>query len=472
MLAAVCSRSQGQSRRSRSVRRCSSRRAAAGSSPAVISAGGRRRGGRRRRRGRRRLVARLVLDLALEVLRHLREPGLPRRLLLLRGEIPLDLRLDLLEGLGVRGLDRAEGLDDVVAVDALHRLRDLVRLERERGLVERGHRLLTGTARTSVRDAKFAALGRRAGVLRVLLRESGEARSVFQLRLDLVGEALAVDEDVPHLARLRRRERRLVLVVVLLRRGVRHLDVRRHLGLELLAQEVRPEFVLLELGEGDVVLLQRVLELLLVALVVRLLDLLDLLVDVLLRHRHAELLGLLRHFFLLHEEGDSGAAERRVSRGADLGTRLLLGLVARAGHAHQRGEARLRDGRGVDLRDRVGRYGARVAATAARGEQGNEAEAEDEGQGQEGQASLHFHPVRSMSREAPLRRSGSQAARRASKIASTSSTAWAISSCPRMLTSCLDETYMAVFARSRSSRNSPEPSTSRPTVAFPLWKTR
>src|SRR4051794_18190634 len=172
MLAAVCSRSQGQSRRSRSVRRCSSRRAAAGSSPAVISAGGRRRGGRRRRRGRRRLVAPLVLDLALEVLRHLREPGLPRRLLLLRGEIPLDLRLALLEGLGGRGFDGAGGLDDVVAVAALPRRRYLVRLERERGLVERRPRLLTGPAGPPVGDAELAALGGRAGVLRVLLRES------------------------------------------------------------------------------------------------------------------------------------------------------------------------------------------------------------------------------------------------------------------------------------------------------------
>ena len=105
-------------------------------------------------------VARLVRDLALEVLRHLREPRRPGRLLLLRSEVRLDLRLDLGEGLGVGGLDRAERLDDVVAVDALHRLRDLVRLERERGLVERRDRLLAGAARAAVGDAELAALGR------------------------------------------------------------------------------------------------------------------------------------------------------------------------------------------------------------------------------------------------------------------------------------------------------------------------
>src|SRR6185503_4203257 len=158
--------------------------------------------------------------------------------------------------------------------------------------------------------------------------------------------------------------------------------------------------------------------------------------------------------------------ERRIGRGADLRTRLPLSLVARTGHAHQRGEARLGDRNRVDLGDRVGGHRAGVAASAARGEQGDEQERQE----QVGQASLHFHPVRSISREAPQRpRKRPQAARRASKIASTSSTAWAISSCPRILTSCLDETYIAVFARSRNSR---EPSTSRPTVAFPLWKTR
>ena len=157
----------------------------------------------------------------------------------------------------------------------------------------------------------------------------------FSFVVQPLGEALAVDEDVPNLARLRRRERRLVLVVVLERCGVRHLDVRRHLALDLLAEQVRPELVLLELGEGDVVLLQRGVELLLAAAEVRLLDLRDLLVDVLLGHRHAQLLALLRQLLLLHEEGDGRVAEGRIGGGADLRRRLSLRLVACEGRVHQ-----------------------------------------------------------------------------------------------------------------------------------------
>src|SRR5947208_14764707 len=269
MVATVCSRSHGHSRRSRSVRRWSSRRASARPSISASS-----RGRNRDRRGRRRgwRITRLEADLALVVLLHLREPVRPANLLLLLGQVRLDLRLDLLEGLGMGRLDRPERLDDVPAVHAVNRLRDLVRLEREGGLVERRHRLLARAAGAAVRDTALPALRRGSRVLRVLLRQLGEARAVLQLRRDVARKALAVDEDVPHLARLRRRERGHVLVVVLLRRGRRHLDVRRHLRLELLAEQRRPEVVLLELVERDVVLLQRRLELLLAVLVVRLPD--------------------------------------------------------------------------------------------------------------------------------------------------------------------------------------------------------
>src|SRR5207249_1001614 len=106
--------------------------------------------------GRRRRVARLVRDLI--VLHYLREPRVPGRLLLLRREIGLDLGLDLREGLRVRGLYRTERLDDVPAVYTMHRLRDLVRLERERGLVERRHGLDACSAALAVRRAELAAL--------------------------------------------------------------------------------------------------------------------------------------------------------------------------------------------------------------------------------------------------------------------------------------------------------------------------
>jgi len=126
----------------------------------------------------------------------------------------------------------------------------------------------------------------------------------------------------------------------------------------------------------------------------------DLILDVLLRHRHAELLGLLRKLFLLHEERDGRILEGRARRRADLRAGLSLSLVARAGHVHQLGERCLRDRSAVDLCDRVGGHGARVAASTAGGEQGDEQDSQE----QERQACLHFHPVRSMSREAPLRR--------------------------------------------------------------------
>src|SRR5262245_39940983 len=289
IVAAVCSRSQGQSRRNRSVRRCSSTRAAAASPPSAAGTSAGRRGLRRNRgrRGGRRLVARLVGDLARVVLLHLREEVRPRKLLLLLGELQLDLRLDLGEGLLVGRSDRRQRLDDVPAVDALHGLRDRVSLERERGLVERGHGLLTRAARTAVRDAELAAVLRRARVLRVLLRQRREALPVLELRLDLVCERLAVDEDVPDLAGLRSRVGRRVLVVVVLCVGRGDVGARGHLLLELLAEERRADVVLLEICERDVVRLQRVLELLLVAVVVRLLDVVEVLGDVLVRHRHA-----------------------------------------------------------------------------------------------------------------------------------------------------------------------------------------
>src|SRR5262249_61748847 len=142
------------------------------------SAGGSRGRRLRGRRGRRRRVARLVRDLALEVLRHLREPALPGHLLLLLREVRLDLRLDFLERLRVGRLDRRDRLDDVPAELAVHRLRDLVRLEGERRLVERRHRGDACAALAAVRDTELAALRSRARVLRVLLRQRREARAV------------------------------------------------------------------------------------------------------------------------------------------------------------------------------------------------------------------------------------------------------------------------------------------------------
>src|SRR5262249_50296108 len=137
---AVCSRSHGQSRRSRSVRCCRARSASA--SPA--SCGTEVLAGRgRRRRRRRRLESGLVLDrtrlgeVRAEVLRPLlADLGLLR----LRDDL-LDLRLDRRERRLLLRLHGRERLDDVPAELRLDRLRDVAGLDREGDLVEWRHRL-------------------------------------------------------------------------------------------------------------------------------------------------------------------------------------------------------------------------------------------------------------------------------------------------------------------------------------------
>src|SRR5205823_1810870 len=116
-----------------------------------------------------------------------------------------DRLLDLREGRQLGGLDRTERLDDVVAELGLHRMRDLTRPHEERGLVERRDRL-------ALRDRELAAQLLRARVLRVLLRERGEVGAVLNLRVERVGERLALDQDVRNVSLLRRAVLRLVLV--------------------------------------------------------------------------------------------------------------------------------------------------------------------------------------------------------------------------------------------------------------------
>src|SRR5919108_2859506 len=137
---AVCSRSQGQSRRSRSVSCCSSSSAA----PSELTRLPRGRGGAGGRlltgilAGRRR-VSGLVGDLRAVVVLQLLLPVLDRLgLLVLKQRLP-DRFLDLGERRRLRGrrlLHRPEGLDDVPAELRVHRPRDLVRLERERDALE------------------------------------------------------------------------------------------------------------------------------------------------------------------------------------------------------------------------------------------------------------------------------------------------------------------------------------------------
>src|SRR3989440_2064973 len=129
----VCSRSHGQSRRSRSVSTCSSV-----SASARLKLTRRRGGARERRAGIRvRLVADLVLDppTAVALLRVL-EPLRHLVVLPLLLELLPDRRAHLAERRRRRGLDGGERLDDVVAVLRLDRRRELALLEAEGDLVE------------------------------------------------------------------------------------------------------------------------------------------------------------------------------------------------------------------------------------------------------------------------------------------------------------------------------------------------
>src|SRR5204863_94053 len=139
---AVCSRSQGQSRRSRSVSCCSSSSASASVLPPYAdgSAGGRARGLLAGMLARRRLVAGLVADRLAVVLLHVLLPLLQRLRAVVREQGLADPLLHLRERRRVRGrgrLDRPERLDDVPAEPRVGRLRDLVHGQRERDLLER-----------------------------------------------------------------------------------------------------------------------------------------------------------------------------------------------------------------------------------------------------------------------------------------------------------------------------------------------
>src|SRR2546423_15586814 len=98
-----------------------------------------------------------------------------------------------------RRLDRPERLDDVPAEPGVRRRRDLVRLQRERDLLElRVERALR---------VRVLAAGRlRPRILRVLLHEGDELRGILlQLPVETLRERLVLDEDVPDVAALLRR---------------------------------------------------------------------------------------------------------------------------------------------------------------------------------------------------------------------------------------------------------------------------
>src|SRR3954469_11432755 len=231
---AVCSRSQGHSRRSRSVSSWSSTRASA-SGPGAGLGGGVRRRRRRPRIGRRREPD-LVLDLlvAAEALREAAHPVGHRLVLLLLLQLLLDRRRDLLLRRRRARMNGRDGLDhEPPVLCVVHRRVNGVRLLGERDLVELRDRL-------TLRDGELAAVVLRARVLRELLREGAPRLRVagLQLRVDRVGAALRLDEDVTDVAGLGLRVELGVRDVVVVNLTVVDLHVVRDLLEDRLGDEL------------------------------------------------------------------------------------------------------------------------------------------------------------------------------------------------------------------------------------------
>ena len=281
-------------------------------------------GGRRLRRLRRLVARGVVRDLLLRVL-ELGDDRLQVRRLAGREQRRLDLGLDLSERLLRAALGHVGGgPDDEVAgglalalqagagvrlVDR-HEPRELVGLEAERRLLERRVDLaLGGDERLVQRAVVDRALG---DVL--------EALAAFERCERLVGQRLARHQDVVDLPRGGGRlVQRLVAVVVVVQVLGRDLDLALELGLDVLLEERQLE-LLLDVGLGQVVLLEVGLVLGLVAPVVLGDRLGDLGLQLLGGDVHVQRLGDVLHLRLGHEVGDDGLDDgRRVRARPDLG---------------------------------------------------------------------------------------------------------------------------------------------------------
>src|SRR5512132_840586 len=148
MVRAVCSRSHGQSRRSRSVSPWSSRSASERCSGSAS-------GGAVRIR---RLVAHLVRRVVLQILAHVGDPLLHLFVLTVLSQLLPDRFFHLIEGRGRALLGLRERLDDVPAVLRLDRNRDLVLAEAEGNFLELGNQL-------AARRRHLPALILRRGIL-------------------------------------------------------------------------------------------------------------------------------------------------------------------------------------------------------------------------------------------------------------------------------------------------------------------
>src|SRR5450759_3329660 len=280
------------------------------------------------------------------------EPGLPGLRLQLGLESLLDHRLGFREGLrGTRGL--LGDLDDVIPELRLDRRRDGAGLDAERDLLELGDHAALGEAA----EAAALVLGPRVdGVLLGDLVPVRVAVVCGQQSLDLLGLALGVDQHMTRLNRIRHHELRLVLGIVVVRLDLLRGDlgvvadfgahgILQHLGLELR----------LELLHGHALLLQQRVELLLAADLLG--DLLDALVELLLRDGDVHAGRLLLDDLVLHQVVDDARFELVVLRRALFGERgsPLLGPVLGLRLGPDLVELPLRDTGAADRRDGPGR---------------------------------------------------------------------------------------------------------------------
>src|SRR5581483_608818 len=230
-----------------------------------------------------------------------------------RGRLLRERRaLALLDGRGRRE-------DEPAVLRGVH-LRNRVRLQRERELVERGHRL-------ALRERRQAALVLRGGILRVLLRERAPAPAGQELleKRSCERALLLADEDVTHGPRRGRLVLAQVLAVVLGDVELGDGDVLRHRVEELLADQLLPD-VLAHLRIRQPLLLQLRRVLLLVTAEVLLLQLREPRVHVLGGDGDAELRSLVLLLRLLDEQRDGLALDVRVGARPRLRERLALRL--------------------------------------------------------------------------------------------------------------------------------------------------
>ena len=290
----------------------------------------------------------------------------------------------------------------------MDRRRDLVGLERERGLVELGDSL-------ALLHGELAAVHARPRVLGVFLRELREIAARLQLRLERVRQLLAVHEDVTDVATRSLRVVRLVRVVILLDVGVRDLDALRHVGGDSVGEKLVTPLEPVDV-DRQALAGEQPLERLLAPTCVLLLDLVDLNLDVLVRDRRKpHRLRLLRQLGHRHEKLDDPVGTRLVRGRPGLRRRRLANLVDLLRGSEHVVEVGLRDGGVADDGDSVG--GNALGAAAAAG--GEEARDEEQGQRQETEQS-HVNPRKSMAQTGRQRRDRDlHAAWRASKIAST-----------------------------------------------------